>query len=156
MGFSSPELLDPCRRISECYQNLAQFKLAEHFLERAMKIGEGNEQVVAQLHDQFSILYRRQGKWQESLDSSNKALRLAKKQLGSSHIQLAQILNGQAHIHLEIGNPEEAALSAAEALRVAELQSAPAFEHKSNSLFLLGRAKAMHNSKEEALQCFTG
>jgi len=155
MGFTALELLDPCRRISECYVNLEQYKLAEHFLERAMKIASGDEQVEAQLHEQFATIYRRQGRWEQSLSSSSEAIRLAKKNLGSSHIQIAKLMNGQAHAHLQLAQAEEASIVAADALRIAELQTLPAFQDKANCLFLIGKAKKMQGSVDEALQCFT-
>jgi len=155
MGFTTHELLEPCRRISECYMHLEQFKLSEHFLERAMKTAAGDNQIIAQLHEQFATLYRRQGEWEKSIASSNEAIRLAKKQLGSTHIQIAKMLNGQAYAYISISQPEEAAIAAADALQIAETQTVPAFSDKSNSLFLIGQAKRLEGKLDEAVQCFS-
>jgi len=155
MGFHASELLDPCRRISECYVHLEQFKLAGHFLERAQKIAAGDNQVIAQLQEQFATLYRRQQQWEKAIISSSEAIRLAKKSLGANHIQIAKLLNGQAHAYLGLSQPEEAAIAAADALQIAELQTVPTFQDKSNSLFLIGQAKKMQGRVDEAVQCFT-
>ena len=39
--------------------------MAEHFLDRALKIAEGDDELMAQMSEQYAILFRRQGKWQE-------------------------------------------------------------------------------------------
>merc|ERR550539_2117433 len=64
-------------------------------------------------------------------------------------------MNGQAHAYLQLSQAEEASIVAADALRIAELQTLPAFQDKANSLFLIGQAKKMQGSLDEAVQCFT-
>merc|ERR1712154_717371 len=82
-GFESIELIMPCRHLSDCYLELGQFSLAEHFLERALKIPLKGSEEYGQIQEQLAVLYRRQQLWQKSIECSNIALECARKNMGT-------------------------------------------------------------------------
>merc|ERR1719433_1580762 len=83
-GFDSIELIMPCRHLSDCYRELGQFSLAEHFLERALKISIVDTEEWGQIQEQFATLYRRQEQWEKSLAYSDDALEAARRNLGTN------------------------------------------------------------------------
>ena len=84
-GYKSTELIMPCRQISDCYMNLGQNQMSALFLERALKvieenvIGDGDallsNREYAPICQQMAVLLRRQCKWKESIEFSNKAIK---------------------------------------------------------------------------------
>ncbi len=64
-GYSSQELLMPCRQISECYSELGQFGMARSFLDRAIKliVNDTNPQ-FAPTCEQYAIVLRKSGEWE--------------------------------------------------------------------------------------------
>lgn len=150
-GFHCDELLEPCRHISECYVHLQQYKLAEHFLDRAMKIASSDDQIIAQLSEQYAILYRMQGEWQKSIDKSDQSLRIIKKLFGPTHVQVSNVLLGQVHSYIELDELNEGLERATEALRVLDMQNLPSFQTKCTCLFLIGKIFLLQGNREQAV-----
>lgn len=151
-GFESIELIMPCRHLSDCYMELGQFSLAEHFLERALKIPLKGSEEYGQIQEQRAVLYRRQQLWNKSIECSNIALECARKNMGTTHQQVAAVLTGRALAQIEAGDVENAAEGAKLALGIVDTQPVDLPALKFNVLFVYGRALYAMGQPDEALR----
>lgn len=153
-GFDSLELITPCRHLSDCFKELGQYSLSEHFLERALKIPAPGSEEQGQIQEQFSILYRRQGLWEKSIEYSNKALGNARKNMGTAHSQVAGVLIGRSMAQIETGDLTAAMEGAELALGIVDTQQAPVPAMKFNVLYIYGRALGALGKIHEAKSMF--
>jgi len=153
-GFDSLELIMPCRHLSDCFKELGQFSLSEHFLERALKIPAPGSEEQGQIQEQFSILYRRQGLWKKSIEYSNKALENARKNMGTAHSQVAAVLTGRSMAQIESGDLTAAMEGAELALGIVNTQQTPVPALKFNVLYVYGRALGALGKIHEAKSMF--
>ena len=127
-GYKSRELIMPCRQISDCYMNLGQYQMASLFLQRALTVIEENtinsdigvHPEYAPICQQLAVLLRKQYKWSESVEYTNRAIKGGKALLGENHVQIAHMLLGRACCEMELKVWDTAEQSARSALQIVE------------------------------------
>jgi tetratricopeptide (TPR) repeat protein len=94
------------------YRELGDYKLAEAYLKEAymtvaMEHGEDNMTASAILNS-MGLLYKRQGKFERSLDAYQRSLRVREELLGEDHPDSLSTRHNLAELYIEWGKPESA------------------------------------------------
>ena len=141
-------------------RNSGQFKEAETFFHRALKIREhilgASHPETAQSLNSLAILYREQGQYEDAEHLYLRALAIREQTLGSEHIDTAISLNNVAIIYRDQGKYEEAEPLFMRSLAIKDQvpEASDPHTYKANSLNQLANLYRLQGRYQEAEPLF--